>query len=375
MPEPAETVQSPGDFIRAELKSRQWTQADLAAILNRPLPTMNRILQGKHGLMPEMAIALGEVFGTAPELWMDRESRYRLSLADDIDPEIRRRARLYELAPVNDLRKRGWIEPSGNIESIEAGILDLLKMSSVDEEPKVSAAMRRTNATALELTAAQRAWCFRVLQLAASQDVKPFNSRRMDACEQALLKLAAQPEDASKVTTTLNEFGIRFVVVEHLSGTKIDGGTLWLSVKEPVIGMSLRYDRIDGFWFTLFHELSHVRHRDDLSIDSQQPDTGEGESKTKPAFEIRADKDAAQLLVPPKQMRSFIRRAKPNFSGDDIAAFAETLGIHPGIVVGQLQHRGAIGYQAHRPMLAKVRDVVCSVAMTDGWGRVAAAAR
>ena len=369
----SDKVRSPGEFIRDELKVRRWTQGDLATILKRPLPTVNRILQGKHGIMPEMAIALGQVFGTEPELWLDRESRYRLSLADDVDPDIRRRAQLYELAPINDLKKRGWINPDGGIDQTESAVLDLLNIKSVDQEPKVTAATRKSRAEIVELTTAQRAWCFRAMDVARTQSVATFTGRRMDACESALRELATEPDLAAGVSETLSGFGIRFVIVEHLTGTKIDGATLWLSSKEPVIAMSLRYDRIDYFWFTLFHELSHVRHKDDLSLDAEPE--AENSDQSKPAFEVRADKEATELLVPPKQLKAFVKQAAPDFTADAVNEFAESIGLHPGIVVGQLQHRGNIAYRTHRSMLAKVRDAVTSSALTDGWGRVAASPR
>jgi HTH-type transcriptional regulator / antitoxin HigA len=93
---------SPGEFIRDELRVREWTQEDLARIIGRPLPTVNEIIRGKRAVMPEMAIALGTAFGTTAELWMQREGLYRLSLAvGDSQDEIKHRARLYELAPIN----------------------------------------------------------------------------------------------------------------------------------------------------------------------------------------------------------------------------------------------------------------------------------
>ena len=374
MPQPTDSVRSPGDFIRDELKARRWTQADLATILNRPLPTVNRILQGKHGIMPEMAIALAQVFGTEPELWLDLESRYRLSLASDVDPEIRQRAKLYELAPINDLRKRGWIDSKGNINHTQSDVLDLLQMSDVDDEPQISAATRKSNAEIVALTTSQRAWCFKSLKLASSLDAKPFNARRMSACQSAMRELTVDPDSASEVPAVLASFGIRFLVVEHLTGTKIDGATLWLSSREPVISMSLRYDRVDYFWFTLFHELSHVRHRDDLSLDAE-PDGESTETKSKPEFELRADKEAMEMLVPQKDLKAFIRKSKPDFKADEISQFADSIGVHPGIVVGQLQHRGEIAYRAHRSMLVKVRDIVTDAALTDGWGRSAAGSR
>ena len=109
------TVKSPGDFIREELKSRDWTQADLAVVLKRPLPTVNRILQGKHAIMPEMAIALGQAFGDDPQLWMEREVAYRLALAAPEDEGVARRARMFQLAPINEMKKRGWIPETDDV--------------------------------------------------------------------------------------------------------------------------------------------------------------------------------------------------------------------------------------------------------------------
>ena len=69
------------------------------------------------------------------------------------------------------------------------------------------------------------------------------------------------PEAAGKVPRILTESGIRFVIVEALSSSKIDGVCFWLDDFSPVIGLTLRFDRIDNFWFVLRHELEHVIQR------------------------------------------------------------------------------------------------------------------
>ena len=89
---PAE-VFPPGDFLREELKARGKTQADLARVLGRPLQTVNQIINGRKSITPQTALELAQVFGTSPELWLNLESAYRLSLArKKIDPSIARRA-------------------------------------------------------------------------------------------------------------------------------------------------------------------------------------------------------------------------------------------------------------------------------------------
>lgn len=74
-------ITKPGDFIRDELKERNWTQADLAGIMGRPLETINRIIAGKKRITPETAVGLGEAFGTSPEFWLNLENAHRLALA------------------------------------------------------------------------------------------------------------------------------------------------------------------------------------------------------------------------------------------------------------------------------------------------------
>lgn len=88
---PAE-VFPPGDFIREELQARKWTQGDLARILGRPLQTVNQIINGNKRITAETAKELGMAFGTGPELWLNLENAYRLSIAPEPDQAIAKRA-------------------------------------------------------------------------------------------------------------------------------------------------------------------------------------------------------------------------------------------------------------------------------------------
>jgi len=116
---PAE-VFPPGEFLREELEARGWTQADLAAIVGRPVHSINQIIVGKRGISPEMAQGLAAALGTSPEFWMNLDAAYQLGHVrrDDSDV-VARRARLYSLAPVKDMLNRGWIKRSDDIDVLE----------------------------------------------------------------------------------------------------------------------------------------------------------------------------------------------------------------------------------------------------------------
>lgn len=363
-------VNPPGEFIREELTKRGWTQEDLARVLSRPLKTVNRILQGKHAITPEMAIALGEAFGTGAEVWAHREARYRLSLAKPTDSEIRRRARIHDLAPLREMHRRGWLSSGDDIDIIESELLALLGTDSLNDEPTLSAVMRMSSNYSVDLNPSQRMWCCRVKQLAQLVPSEKFEDGNMEKCLKTVRKLAAYPKEARKVSEVLGSFGIRFVIVEQLAGTKIDGATLWLAEDKPVIGLTLRYGRLDGFWHTLCHELSHVRHRDTISVDSDIRGVDEPQLHVKPDFELRADEEAANLLLPKSSLDSFIKRVGPLYSKNRINQFAHKMKIHPGIIVGQLQFRGEMSYRANREMLPDIRDIVTATSLTDGWGHI-----
>lgn len=361
-----EKTKSPGDFIRDELEARGWTQADLARVLDRPLPTVNRILNGKHAVLPEMAIALSMAFGNEAQEWMARESAYRLSLADSGAEEVKKRARLYEVAPVKDMEKRQWIRTTKDSKSLEKELKHFFSVETLDKEPKIVAAMRRSNPNASDISASQRAWCFRVRQLGSSLLAGRYDESKMDNCSAALRKIAAYPQEVHKVPQTLARFGIRFAIVEPLPGCKADGVALWHD-DAPIIGMSVRYDRIDNFWFTLFHELSHIIHRDKPHLDVHEQ-SAEQFLELKSDIELRADNDAAQSLIPKKELDSFVLRVGPRYSKDRIIRFAHRIKMHPGVIVGQLQKRGEIGWNANREMLSKIRHIVLPASTVDGWG-------
>jgi HTH-type transcriptional regulator/antitoxin HigA len=356
----------PGEFIRAELEKRGWGQAELAKVIGRPLPTVNEIIQGKRAILPEMAVALGAAFGTGALVWLQRESAYRLSLVEQNDPETRARARLYGLAPVKDMERRGWIAPTRRARELEAELCRFFGVASLEEAPRLDASARQPS-SGEEFTAAQRAWLFRAAQLAATVPARPFEPRRFEAGLSRLRALAGAADNVPQVPGALAELGVRFMVVEPLPRTRLDGAAFWLREDQPAIALSLRYDRIDWFWHTLAHELSHVRHGDKRSLDANLV----GESRVEPAdaVEARAEREGAAWLIPPERLRSFILRTRPFYAKEKLQRFALRQGVHPGIVSGQLQHLKELGWDAHRDLLAKVRERLVRAAPTDGWGQ------
>ncbi len=99
--------------------------------------------------------------------------------------------------------------------------------------------------------------------------------------------------------------------------------------------MSLRYKTIDHLWFTFFHEAKRVLEEHKMTIFLDSPNY-----KNDFDHEARANAFAAQILIPPEEMREFLK--KYSLSKASITRFARSIGISPGIVVGRLQHMGKL---------------------------------
>ncbi len=361
---PAE-VYPPGEILREEIEARGWTQEDLAAILGKTIGTVNQIIVGKRSITPETAKALAAALGTSPQLWLNLESAYQLwRVQNDGSDLVARRARLYTIAPVKDMLRRGWIEPSDNVDLMEEHVRSFFGMPDLEERPVFQAHAARKSTSYGEETVAQCAWLFRAMQLCRYVAVEKYGASSLNDAMQRLELLLGAPQEARQVPRVLSEHGIRFVVVEDLPGTKIDGASFWLG-DEPVIAMSLRYDRNDNFWFTLMHELGHLAQKDE-GLDTDM--LAVRHDSDRPANERGADAFATEHLVPQDQLENFIARVGPLYTAERIEGFARRCGIHPGIVVGQLQHRNEILWANFRRLLASVRSYVMQGAIADGYG-------
>jgi HTH-type transcriptional regulator/antitoxin HigA len=339
--------------VQRELAARGWTQKDLARIMQRPAQAINEIVKGGKQITPETAIELREAFGTSPEFWTHLEVQYRLHIAQKEKPEkdIVRAGRLYSLAPVRELIKRGWIRNAKTLAALEKEICAFLDIASPDETPRLAVNFRHGNVAAPEFSA-QVAWVRRGEQLGDRQKVSDFSLARLKKSMASIRAFAERAEDVARVPGALAELGIRFVVVPPLPRTCVDGVALY-DGRPPILALSLRYSRIDTFWFTLMHELAHIaaRHKEghvermDDSVATTAIDVQESE----------ANQMAMAWLVEQQALADFVQEVAPNFSRSRIEQFAVSQRQHPGIVVGQLQHGGHMSYANLRNLLVDVR--------------------
>ena len=297
---------------------------------------------------------------------MNLESAYQLfRVKHDDGDEISLRAKLYSKAPITEMVRRGWIVPSESVAVLNDQLCRFFGVKHLDEEPEVLRhAARKSTSYSGPPTPPQMAWLCRARQLARIVQVGRYSQHTFDEAVNKLRLLRHAAPEVRHVPRILSDAGIRLVIVQPLASSKIDGACFWIE-DSPVVAVSVRFDRIDNFWFCLMHELAHVRQGDAL-FDTDLLLAIKDEDRPEP--ERDADQFAREQLVPQKEFESFMLRTRPLYTARNIMVFAHTVGTHPGLVVGQLQFRGEVTYSNYRKTLVPVRDVITESALTDGWG-------
>lgn len=375
MPIDSSLYRTPGQFLKALLDDRGWTQETLAVVAGLSPSQVARLVGDRVGIDAQRALTFSAVFDVPAERLLELQRGYDLAIAKLTAPPDLARIRLFGSFPVSEMAKRGWlpgVENIADIGRVEGALTKFFGVPSADDIPALAHAPRRSNGDA-KVTPVQLAWLYRVRQIASQMVLSTtYAPTKLRAGINKLSALLWSAEEARHVPKILAECGVRFVLVEALPGSRIDGACFWLGERAPVIGMSLRFDRIDHFWFVLRHECEHVLRghgKVAAAVDTDIEKDGIG-AETKPEEERLADEAASAFCVPPKKLESFIARKAPVFAQRDIIGFASTIKVHPGIVAGQLQHSTG-KYERFRGHMVKVRSVVAPSAVVDGWGDVA----
>lgn len=242
--------------------------------------------------------------------------------------------------PLSEMAKKGWIPNQTDLkckaeEYIRALIDQAGGMNSV------SAMLFRRSRSARQNSKMDQyaliAWCLRVLSLARQYSLKYKKGVLNAEVLRDVAKLSYFENGPQLAREYLNKLGIILLVVPHLFKTYLDGAALLLEDGTPVIALTLRYDRIDNFWFCLLHELGHVASHlseensiiiDDLDLRGHRAEIPDEKEK-------EADRFAEESLIPKCFMQE--RFYSGIVSSLEIKSLAEKLRVHPVIIAGRIR--------------------------------------
>lgn len=333
----------PGDTLSEVLEELGMSQAELSRRTGLSTKHINQIVSGEATISPETALKLERVTRVSARLWTQLEALHQEQRSRNVETvALERDVDWLRDLPVRELIKRGWVEKQDDRVDQLREVLSFFGVASRaawETVWNVPTAYRKSRAFESDLQALA-AW-LRIGELrAAGLMRKPFNG---PAFRSALLDIRGltKVDDPNVWLPALEqacaEHGVAVVVEKEIRGARINGAVRWLAPDQALIELSLRHGWADIFWFTFFHEAGHVlQHERKRLIFVDAEGAGRGE------LEKEADEFASRMLVPRGENEEL------GGLGSNVArirAFADRLGIGPGIVVGRLQHEGLLGYQ------------------------------
>lgn len=326
---------APGEYLRDELSARHMSQMELAKRMGRPAQVVNEIVNRKKALTEETALELERVLGTPASVWVELEASYQLALARRAEArDLKRQAIWLDYFPVRAMERRGWIEPQSSPEDRVRALLGFFGIASFDtwEEHQRALGFRISGKAKID-TGALAAWVRRGEIEGAGVVAKPYDERRFRDVLGLARELTTQPPESAwpELERACADAGVAAVVVPEFPKIRANGVARWLTPIKALVQLNLRYSWADIFWFTFFHEAAHVLIHDTRKVFVEI----EGNPLRDPQ-ESEADQVAEELLIPSDAWEGFVLNLE--FDAKSVEAFASQIGVHPGIVVGRLQH-------------------------------------
>lgn len=334
----------PGDSIRAIMQRRNLSAHDLAEHFDDGIETVRALIDGSRQIDESTATTLSTVLGATAKFWLKRQKNFDTALEravakvresgqDDVllrlpAPGRQAGGRLSTERREAEIRKRLVFYNVPNAESWAARY-GLLVGETNYRASKAYAS--REDATLL--------WLRRGELEADMIQTRAWNSENLLDRLKAIRKLSLirHPERfLPKLRTLCAEAGVALVVVKAPKGCRASGAIRMVDPDKAMLLLSFRYKRDDQFWFTVFHEIGHlVLHNAGTFVDDDGVEVDLDR-------EEEANEFAAQCIIPPLRESEF-ERIPP--TKDDIVRFSVSIGIAPGLTVGQMQHRGMLGYE------------------------------
>ncbi len=336
-------VSPPGDTILDFLEERDWTQQQLADRLGYSLKHVNQLIKAKVPLTEDAAIRLQNVLGASVGFWLTREAQYRerMALLDAAERQIAmvpwlERFPIKEMMDAGALGKRRLDAKSKP--QLVGELLSFYGVASPDQWETqyecMQLSFRRSREDQADV-AAISAWLRMGEKVAEKLDGPPYDETRFKTALTEIRGLTSlQPNEFQpRMQQLLHEAGVAFVLVPALPRAHVSGVARWLNAHRPLIQLSLYGKQNDKFWFSFFHEAAHIllHGRQKKSVFLDDPAKSGSLSKE----EVEANAWARDFLIPTKLVAAMALLPKTKAA---VKEFARTIGVHPAIVVGRMQH-------------------------------------
>lgn len=329
---PRERV-NPIEAIRFRMDQLGLSQKDLVPYFGTR-SKVSEVLGGKRPLTLSMIRALHAGLEIPASVLLAEHDVDILDESDKLD---------YRRFPLREMLQRGWLQSEAKDvkDAAEEAIRDFF--APLGKPQLLAAFCRRTR----HLRTSRRmdhyaltAWLARVsIRAMKNRPVGEYVPGSVTAeFMRDVARLSWSEQGPLLAREFLGKHGISLIVESHLPRTHLDGAAILLDAGWPAIGMTIRHDRLDNFWFCLMHELAHIslhlveadRAQWQDFVDDLETDPGDDPR------ELEADMAASEALIPAEAWAaSPASRLRTPEAAEHLAS---RLGIHPAIVAGRIRH-------------------------------------
>lgn len=320
LPDPVEAIlfrMEQQELTRKDLEPYFGSQSKVSEVLNRKRPLSLAMIRALHNGLDIPA-----------EVLLKEPGKHLTAPKYD-----------YRQYPLNELLKRGYFKGfNGSLSEARENAEELLEKLFAVFEGYTPERVYCRNSDGQVDEHALDAWQARALELASEQDVPLYIAGSLTPeTIRDVVKLSNLSEGPLLARELLQKYGIPLVILEHLPSTYLDGACFKSPTGRPVVGLTLRHDRLDNFWFTLIHELAHVY----LHLGKREvaffDDTEKGVYKGRDPEEREANELASNLLIPTEIWKAWKKEKRGHISKEAIKEFSRQQGISLAIVAGRLR--------------------------------------
>ena len=322
----------PIEAIKFRMEQLGLTQKDMVPFIGSK-SKVSEVLNGKRPLTLAMMRALHKKFGISAEVLLKEPGAHFPEEMQDLE---------WSRFPLIEMAKRCWIPKVDDLKEKAEELMRVFITQAGGVETIRDALFRQgkhgrynTKMDPYALTA----WCLRVLSLARENSLKNKYVKGSITVNtlQDIARLSYFDNGPVLAKEYLGKQGIHLIIVSHLPKTYLDGAAMLLPEGTPVIGLTLRHDRVDNFWFSLLHELAHVsKHLSSSTrIIVDDLDLRQYEAATEDTIENEADEMARNGLIPRKVWDK--KPLEDTATAEEVYALAEQLKIHPAIIAGRIR--------------------------------------
>lgn len=329
----------PADSLLALMRRRDVSTEVVAGALDGGMQTMRELIRGVRTVDDGLARSLSAVVGGSPTFWLRRQANYERALdhalnnaLDEVDEWLAR-------VPTPDRKPRGRLSKDQKAAELRKrlafyGVNNLCAWNSRYGQLRKETQFRTSQAFSSDAES-ESLWLRQGELEAALMTTKSWDPAKLRALLGdviTLSKIRHPSRFLPKLRALTAEAGVATVVVRAPKGCKASGASRLVNPQKAMVLLSFRHLSDDHFWFTLLHELGHLLlHGAKPFVDTENMDLDH--------YEREANEFASANIIPAARWEEF---ANLRYDKESVLRFSISLGVAPGLIVGQLQHRGAI---------------------------------